>query len=68
MMQGEIVIAALVLRARDNQVTLTVNELHEAFLRADDIEFTKDELGNITLKLVEPTLQGVVISDLPMIE
>lgn len=69
MMQGELVIAALVLRSSHGQeVKLSPRELHEAYDRVDDLEVLVDEVGNTIIRLKEPTLQGVVISDLPMIE
>jgi len=68
-MQGELVIAALVLRSsHGREVKLSPNELQEAYYRMDDLEVLVDEVGNTIIRLKEPTLQGEVMSDVPMIE
>lgn len=63
-MQGEVVVAALIMRTfNGREVKLSENELREAYLRADDLEIMEDGLGNITIRLTEPLLQGEVIDD-----
>jgi hypothetical protein len=64
MMQGELVIAALIRRS-GNEVTLTERELHEAREYADSMEMWRTDMGHTIIRLVEPLIEGVVILDEP---
>ena len=64
--QGELVIAALIMRTHNGrEVILSLNELAEAHraLREGELEMVKDEVGNTTIKITEPTLRGEIVDE-----